>query len=239
MQKILNAIKCGNCLSILNSPILLPCGHSICKSHVTNIPNSEIKCFTCGIDFKIPINGFYQVKALNDIISSQLHELNLGQVYQKAKEHCNELQEFIGKTKLRLQDPNSFRNGIVEDLNNVILLKSEQLKEKIDQETEILFAEVNEIGYCHEESEFKNNSTKNVFESIKKTELELNSWNKRLDTFKFDEKMWQEILDNSMKKKLEISEQLDELSCSTFYKYQELKEHSNFFKSIEIDFIYE
>lgn len=48
MEIIRHAITCKICHEILDSPVVLPCGESVCQKH-TNRVEEEMACFMCGI----------------------------------------------------------------------------------------------------------------------------------------------------------------------------------------------
>ena len=71
MEKARKAISCVECLKRLESPVFLPCSHSICENHVKEVNKTSIKCGECGVEHKIPENaGFPRNHALEDIIST-------------------------------------------------------------------------------------------------------------------------------------------------------------------------
>ena len=72
MHKINYAIKFVNCCHVLNSPVLLSCGHSICKHHAHQTTSDNmIKCGKCRRDHLIPSDGFPNNESLAAIIDSQ------------------------------------------------------------------------------------------------------------------------------------------------------------------------
>ena len=47
MEIIRKAITCKICTQILESPVVLPCGESICEKHIDSMEH-EISCRSCG-----------------------------------------------------------------------------------------------------------------------------------------------------------------------------------------------
>lgn len=57
----IDVIKCPTCIKILNLPVILSCGHTICKQHVDKaLENNEtsVKCQICDKLIGIPSDGF-------------------------------------------------------------------------------------------------------------------------------------------------------------------------------------
>ena len=81
MDRILNAMKCGFCHEMLESPVILPCSCNICNKHVSNQTNGVITCQKCGIEHQIPANGFQPNSALKVIIEAEIANLDFGSVH--------------------------------------------------------------------------------------------------------------------------------------------------------------
>lgn len=75
MEFILNIIKCPICEFTFKSPIILPCGHSICKWHADDNDDKSIKCMKCFEEHSIPSNGFPQNETLIDLIDAEIELL--------------------------------------------------------------------------------------------------------------------------------------------------------------------
>lgn len=59
-----------NCKLYLENPIILPCGSTICRSHV-EIYTHKFECFVCKNEHLIPPDGFPLNKALQNIINQE------------------------------------------------------------------------------------------------------------------------------------------------------------------------
>src|SRR5579883_3032935 len=94
MNEISNAIKCMNCKSVLKSPVILPCKHSICKHHVSESFNngSTIVCIRCGSEHVVENEAaFLDNEALDDIVNAEIGELSFGKVHDDAKQAFDRL----------------------------------------------------------------------------------------------------------------------------------------------------
>jgi hypothetical protein len=133
MNKLSNAIKCVNCRQALNSPVLLPCGCSLCKKHTIDV-KGPITCYSCEIDHPVPPNGgFPHNKALDDIIDAQICNLDFGKEHQEAKHSCENLDELLSKIEELINDPSNFTYEAIGCLKSVVQLKGEEMKMKIDE----------------------------------------------------------------------------------------------------------
>lgn len=136
MDNIRTAVKCFHCLKQLKSPVLLPCGQSICKEHVDK-PATTIACIQCEKGHEIPANiGFPANKGLELIINAQIDQLNLGQVHLDAQQACDQLRDAIGSLEALVENPESYICEQIDDLKRRVDLKCGQLHEAIDDEAD-------------------------------------------------------------------------------------------------------
>lgn len=66
MPIFLDAMKCIECKNILEDPVILPCGDSVCRKHIPT-EDGEVRTFTCKmccIDHRVPRAGFPTNKVL-------------------------------------------------------------------------------------------------------------------------------------------------------------------------------
>jgi hypothetical protein len=94
MEAILNLIKCVECKSVLNTPVLLRCGHSICQEHVVN-NKSEIKqyhCLDCDLDYAIPDEGFPRNVALETLLNANKSKIEAANVCPQLSNGCGIMQ---------------------------------------------------------------------------------------------------------------------------------------------------
>lgn len=181
MNKIQNAIKCWNCLQVLDSPVILPCFDSICKKHVNQSENSTIRCEKCGCEHNIPKDGFPTNKALAEIIESEIAEIDYGQDHNNAKKSCQLLADAIKDYKAILQDPSNFTRETIEELKKSTELKRDELKQRIDEEANKCIALLDnyEKG-CNDYLESNEDQLENRFgeleSEIENLQSDLDSW---------------------------------------------------------------
>ena len=182
MNRIQNAIKCAHCHEILQSPVIIPCNHIICKIHVLNQKSKIIdfiRCEKCEIQHLIPSNGFQPVSALQEIIEAEIANIDLGSVYKSAKKSCESFGETLKELDNLLNDPKSYTQLRISELENNLKIKGEELKSRIDQEMNKYINRLKEYEsectfYSSFSNEFKEESQKLKNES-KRSKSNLNS----------------------------------------------------------------
>lgn len=186
MDNISNAIKCANCESTLSSPVILPCGHSVCKKHTCDDVNSSIRCGNCGEDHMIPAKSFPENKALAMLIEAKIEKLDFGNFYLSAKTSCRHLNDLHLEIEALLKDPSFFIHQQVSDLKNKIQTKSEELKLQIDKETDRFIENLTRYeADCKDystSSEYKDNAT-SLDMSLNESDSKLKHWNESLNEY--------------------------------------------------------
>ena len=179
MDRILNAMKCAICNKIIESPLILPCSDNICKKHVSNQTNCVIRCEKCGVEHRIPINGFQENSALQAIIEAEIANLDFGNVHKEAKKSCESFEKALKEFELLLKDPNFYTHDKIDELKNSVQLKGEELKLIIDQEVTKHIDRLEEYErQCREylsSNEFKEESKK-LESEMKIAQSNLESW---------------------------------------------------------------
>lgn len=209
MDKVLNALKCSNCRNILEAPVVLSCGHTICLKH-TQVTDKYIICSECGSSHEN--NGEFVVsKALADMIEAKLSSLYFGPQYKESVKSVKYVREQLKKNGRILDDSNYFIHESIGELRNKVLLKSEQLKVRIEEITRELLDDLDKY-----ESECKEN--RNGFVSFvdkfkrqnKKAEKSCEKWTIELNELKVDDHKWKRIKEESEKELIVLCQNLKE-----------------------------
>ena len=169
MEIIQKVITCVNCYSILDSPVVLPCGHSICKKHA-NQTEKNTSCGMCGIDHLTPSIGFTE-----DIILGYITKCQIA-YFDEEKKKCDNLHQQIDNL---LKDPASFTYEEINEIRNQIQLKGEGMKKRIDEEMDHLFEKSkiaeNEIKTYLSSNEFSVKS-QTFREELNKSQSKIDCW---------------------------------------------------------------
>ena len=138
MELISESIKCTSCKQVLKMPVLLPCGHCICRQHVTEAVEKsmtrQIECAICSEFFDIHENGFPRNRSLESLLEKNIEKLDLGEEYNSAVDKCNLFSDLLDDFNRIRNDPGMRIHSVISDLKNKIDLRREELKNEIDQE---------------------------------------------------------------------------------------------------------
>jgi len=144
-------IICKICHETLESPIILPCGRTICSKHLfSEMSNSVFKCDLCDnfhnrTQDKFPVNE--ELSELVQICDEyvNLNSIDLGKEYQQAKERCKYLNDLIKESELLIKEPSIYINNHFIKLKNEINSAKEQLIKDIEQKYEQITKELKEF----------------------------------------------------------------------------------------------
>ena len=180
MDRILKLVKCAICHEILKSPVNLPCNDTVCKEHVTSQTKDGIfRCDKCGVEHRIPANGFQSVPFLEELIKTGIANFDYGTVHNKAKKSCESFEELLKEIEVLLKDPFVHPHEKISELKNSVQLKGEELKLIIDQEMKNFIDRLDEYERHSKEylssNEYKAESEK-LESELKSAYSNLNSW---------------------------------------------------------------
>jgi hypothetical protein len=200
MNKISEAIKCVNCRNVLESPVSLPCGCSICLKHTRDVKVS-ILCCSCEIDHPLPSNGnFPPNKVAIKMLEAQINTLEFGKEQKEAKQSCDRLEKLLNNIDSMLKDPFNFIYEAVEFLKNAAQLKVDEMKLKLDEDLALLISQLDDFKikcktnlksfeYLDKSSEFE--------KAIESGNKELEKWFVTLNELKQNEPEWKRIQSES------------------------------------------
>lgn len=203
MDIIKNAVKCIKCKGLLEVPVLLPCGECVCKKHI-DTSQKEFFCIGCGNNHRIPKGGgFYRIKALENIIKTRVDKINMGIEYNRTFETCKNLENVLNEVNFLKAVPVYHIVDVIDRLKNEVDIKREELKHKIDLESDRIIGELSEY-----ELECKRNLTSQEFmaksreleEKIVNVKLDLDAWLRQLDNLESNVKKWDKIRNESEKR---------------------------------------
>lgn len=187
MNKISDVIICVECKKILNSPILLPCGHSMCQHHISQGHNF-IMWTECGVEHSSHL-GFAPNKGLERIINAQIEEFDLLRSQKQALELCQKLDDTIAFAKTSPDDPIRFVHSRIEDLKNKVDTNKEVIIHKVGDLSDMLKASLElykrECENRAESDRAKKYSKKLEFD-LEKCKQNANNYRAKLIRFKGD-----------------------------------------------------
>lgn len=233
MEKIFDAITCSRCKEVLKTPIVLPCGHSMCKIH-TDETGNQLICPKCGLQYRnegFPINTELLV-----IIESQIGSIDFGKSHREAKDACDKLEEILDLINSIIKDPLNISREAIDQLKYQVLLKSEQLKFEIEEKTEKLISVLSEYGQNCELNFGNLKSDITILENFKKSgENILKESRNFLNNFKVDQEIFENIVNDCKCKVEEITIEIESFKNHLFVnQFEEKKTQVDLFMDVNL-----
>lgn len=154
---LVDHLKCTLCQEQLKNPVVLPCGHCICKHHeqeaTENNEARNIECKTCNESFDIPFKGFIRVRPLE--IELEKKAKSEEEIKIKAiSDRFSFLEQLINDFNEFKNDPETKINDVINELRNKVDLRREEMKQEIDRESLKMIDKLNEFEKeCREKTQ--------------------------------------------------------------------------------------
>jgi hypothetical protein len=221
MEVFYNSIKCSECRNVLEAPVILPCGDSVCKKHVkAEENNSEFRCKTCNIVHAIPTGGFCENKALSAQLTAKTQMMRLCPQYERAFSSFKNLEKLVDELKIFRKDPYFVVNKSIGELKMETDLLREEYKLKIDQRAERIIKDLEAFDdECKNRLSLENDVSDKLDAlnlNTDRMEERLDKWRNCLASFDSTEDQWKCILDETDKERTDLEVNLNEMKKDLF-----------------------
>jgi hypothetical protein len=219
-------LTCSYCSRIYKDPILLPCGDTICRQHLTErdiVKQNKIKCNKCKKEFGVRDNEFKLNEALKNLIESHsylsVEELGLKQELEESVRRFYEFYEEFIQNRTNL-DADIFEH--FQEMRFQIDEHREKIKERIDDIALEMIDQTNKYEALYLRNIKENFSS---FDDCKSLEHELNQIE---ETFRNPNLLAQSIKDMQQKQETALNE--IQVKLNQMDRVKEFCEETNTFK---------
>jgi hypothetical protein len=209
MEDFQASLKCAICKNILDTPVLLPCGNSICKKHVSQ-EMKEYDCPLCADLHQIPAGGFYPIKALEKQLRAHVQCLSIPSEYETALKSVKSFEKQFEELKQFHQDPYFYVEKVIGNLKSETDLMREKLKVSIDEKANEVIKQLED--YLRECKTNLNEPTKfkEIDENVKRMSGLGDKWKQCLATFSSNAREWTLVREESLKEQNQLRSKLAE-----------------------------
>lgn len=159
-------------------------------------------------------------------------------MYKKAKQDCESLESLINKVNTMLEDPINLTYEEIDSIRNSVFLRREELKLKIDQETDKLIIKIDNY-MTQMNSLSKNDRFKVLDNQNKQAKSNLTKNKNMLNQTKMDDKYWKKISEEIESEHRKLLQNMESFRKSSILNgLNDLKHKSDFFRNLDIDFNY-
>lgn len=211
------SIECPICDRNYESPVFLPCGHSVCKKHEP-LNDDKLKCPTCKKEHLVPYDGFPR-NLLAEAFLVKLEKIDHGSKHKEVVDSIQKLKTLLNELKQLEKHPEDEISAVVGELRNKIDLRREEEKKRIDDGALALVDEFDEYEkVCRaaldaNKTDLLTNETKMLIMSLDK---DLYTWEKELRTFERNFDKWKEIHEEAKSKYKLLAKEKEQVKQKIF-----------------------
>ena len=127
----LNDLVCQfeGCKLILEHPVTLPCGYSLCKKHLDHF-NHQFDCLFCNKKHQMPDYGLSINTTINQFIQNYFE---MDPLRKQIKDSFNNLNKLIHEYEKL--NPQSYINDYIEEIINKVDIHREELIQEIHKKS--------------------------------------------------------------------------------------------------------
>ena len=199
MNAFKDTFKCILCSKLVDKPIILPCGETICVKDLTIFFNNSklFQCSLCNEEHELPNTGFPSNKSLQRQLDLQVNKIELGKNfpnYEKCKNMLSEIEGEIREIQLIQTDPESFVFGYFEKIINQVDIQREKLIEEIN-----LYSEktIETIKKTRDECSLLDNKIELISSDYEIMKQNLNKMDTELNAFDINKDKIEKIIANA------------------------------------------
>ncbi len=245
METIDNIIKCNLCSHVLENPIILPCGTTICKKHVDETLQKgeyELQCYSCNTKHRIEKSASYPPNKVADaLIKKRFDKLDFsdfGQEYKNALNSLNNLKATYSSYEKKRKDPPTFVTEFFNALEKEVDDKRDDIKEKIDALANKFIDEIRLTRKRYEEEAISSTMTAEHFQNIK---AYIDRSENSMNSFVINQDLWKSVdvrsqgFQKILEKQIGVFEDILLFKKSKEFNEKFLNIHDLFYKNLEFN----
>lgn len=219
IEQIQSLFDCKQCSQVLNNPITLPCGVTICEQHLQEVIGS--KCTFCKNHHVIPNGGFQVNELVKQMLSIELNKLKLSPKFEACKQIIDETVNTVKKIDAIKKDPQNHIYEYFEDIKRQVDLRREDLKIKIDSYSDQI---IKDIAKTQEAVKATATEISDITKRVEGAKTELDALIKRFDSFEINDDKYDKIFlqTKEIKPKFDsvLEEYQNQLIANTVYRFK-------------------
>lgn len=190
-DQIKSMFNCVLCSKILVDPVGIPCGITVCQSHLKCYATQKaFQCQCCNKLHSVPNEGFFINKFIQNQLRIELNAMDINPIYEECKDEIEKANKSVEQIEETTNDSENYIYNYFEVIKRQVDIRREVLKEKIDNYSNELIQSINETRASYIKLSKETSELKTKIENSKK---ELNELINQFDTLKIDEKNFHSI----------------------------------------------
>ena len=192
LDQIKCLFNCNKCQAILEEPITLSCGNTVCKKHLQESLNVEnvIGCSLCQKKHIVPEDGFLINKIIQNGLEIELNKLKLNPIFDSCKKALGDTKESAANVQKIRDNQEIYIKQYFDGIREQVESRQNSLKDQIDKySAEIKQSIEKSESTCIQLAKEVNKLTN----EIDKSNDELFKLQENFGTFEINDKKFQDI----------------------------------------------
>ena len=135
LDQIKCLFNCNKCQAILEEPITLSCGNTVCKKHLQESLNVEnvIGCSLCQKKHIVPEDGFLINKIIQNGLEIELNKLKLNPIFDSCKKALEDTKESAANVQKIRDNQEIYIKQYFDGIREQVESRQNSLKDQIDK----------------------------------------------------------------------------------------------------------
>lgn len=185
VEMVQSMFSCELCFNTFVSPITMPCGVTICQTHLNEFLKQ--KCIFCKEHHARHMDNFQVNKSLQKMIDLQLNTLKLSPSFEECKKSIAKLNETIDEIDLIYNDTQHFVFEYFEEIKRQVDLRKEKITESINIYSDNI---IQEVVRLQDKLKSEPINRSEIFSEIESTKVLAEGLINRVDTFEINDKVF-------------------------------------------------
>ena len=189
VEELRSLVNCRFCSKLFVNPVALPCGISVCESHVAEITRGQ--CLYC--DQTHAKNEYKVNDVLQKMLELEVNSIKLSPKFESCKNHINEAKLVVKQIDQIQKNSDNFIYEHYERFKRQVDLRREELKAEIDTYSDKVIDDITKIQNSQINSKMTNEmNAMNI--NIETNKKELEDISKQFDTFDTNAEKYENVL---------------------------------------------
>ncbi len=237
LETIKTILSCKLCEKILDRPVILPCGETVCGKHEEQFKSRETaRCKICDKDHELgESENFITNKVVECFLAGEISRLDFGENYKQAFKLLTELND----AQANYDEIKGTSEGILlekcQAMRNKVDLIREEIIQKVNNCSKKVLADIDsyeancKLNLSYLDSKLEENNSFDLSEM----KADLSDWKTRMNNLYYDKELYHSVCEKSGKylKFFEnsIEELMDEIFLCQEKKFEFDTKYANIF----------
>lgn len=191
VEQLKYLFDCKQCLQLLQNPVTLQCGVTVCEKHLHEI--TENNCPFCNRLHPIPDGGYRLNEQLKAMLDIELFSIKFSNKFYACKDSIKETGQSYKNIEQIRKDPANYIYDYFEEIKRQVDMRREDLKLQIDTYSIGMIKTLNE---AQEQYKIVAHEANHLTANIELADMEFKNLVHKFDSFEIDDQKYDVIMKN-------------------------------------------